>query len=83
MKLKDFCKSALLRLTVAVCCLLGGLGVAAAQSMLVSGTVTSAADGEPLIGVTVMVKNSKVGTATDIDGNYSIEAQKGSVLVFS
>ena len=62
MKLKDFCKSALLRLTVAVCCLLGGLGVAAAQSMLVSGTVTSAADGEPLIGVTVMVKNSKVGT---------------------
>ncbi|MDE6058102.1 MAG: TonB-dependent receptor, partial [Muribaculaceae bacterium] len=83
MKLKDFCKSALLRLTVAVCCLLGGLGVAAAQAMLVSGTVTSAADGEPLIGVTVMVKNSKVGTATDIDGNYSIEAQKGSVLVFS
>lgn len=83
MKLKDFCKSALLRLTVAVCCLLGGLGVAVAQSMLVSGTVTSAADGEPLIGVTVMVKNSKVGTATDIDGNYSIEAQKGSVLVFS
>ncbi|MDE5846843.1 MAG: TonB-dependent receptor, partial [Muribaculaceae bacterium] len=63
--------------------MLGGLGVAAAQSMLVSGTVTSAADGEPLIGVTVMVKNSKVGTATDIDGNYSIEAQKGSVLVFS
>lgn len=83
MKLKDFCKSALLRFAVAVCCLLGGLGVAAAQSMLVRGTVTSAADGEPLIGVTVMVKNSKVGTATDIDGNYSIETQKGSTLVFS
>ena len=83
MKLKDFCKSALLRLTVAVCCLLGGLGAASAQTLTVTGTVTSAADGEPLIGVTVLVKNSKVGTATDIDGNYRIEAQKGSVLVFS
>ncbi|MDE6290958.1 MAG: TonB-dependent receptor plug domain-containing protein, partial [Muribaculaceae bacterium] len=83
MKLKDFCKSALMRLTVAVCCLLAGLGVAAAQSLVVKGTVTSAADGEPLIGVTVMVKNSNVGTATDIDGNYSIEVQKGGTLVFS
>ena len=83
MKLKDFCKSVHLRLMVAVCCLLGGLGVAAAQSMHVSGTVTSASDGEPLIGVTVMVKNSTTGTSTDIDGNYTIEAQKGSVLVFS
>ena len=83
MKLKDFCKSALLRLTVAVCCLLGGLGVAAAQSMLVKGTVTSAADGEPLIGVTVMMKNSNVGTATDMDGNYSLEVKKGATLVFS
>ena len=83
MKLKDFCKSALLRLTLAVCCLLGGLGVAAAQTMLVKGTVTSAADGEPLIGVTVMVKNSNVGTATDFDGNYSIEVKKGATLVFS
>ena len=83
MKLKDFCKSALLRLTVAVCCLLGGLGAASAQTLTVTGTVTSAADGEPLIGVTVLVKNSNVGTATDIDGNYRIEARKGSVLVFS
>ncbi len=83
MKLKDFCKSAMLRFALAVCCLLGGLGVAAAQSLVVKGTVTSAADGEPLIGVTVMVKNSNVGTSTDLDGNYSIEVQKGATLVFS
>ncbi len=70
-------------MAVVICCLLGGIGLANAQSMLVKGTVTSAADGEPLIGVTVMVKNSKTGTATDFDGNYSIEAQKGSILVFS
>lgn len=70
-------------MAVVICCLLGGIGLANAQSMLVKGTVTSAADGEPLIGVTVMVKNSNVGTATDIDGNYSIETQKGATLVFS
>ena len=83
MKFKDFCMRGLLRLAVAVCCLLGGIGLAAAQSLVVTGTVTSAADGEPLIGVTVMVKNSSTGTATDIDGNYRIEAQKGATLVFS
>ena len=83
MKLKDFCRRGLFRLATVVCCVLGGLGLASAQEMVVKGTVTSAADGEPLIGVTVMVKNSSVGTATDLDGNYSIEAQKGAVLVFS
>ncbi|MDE6636743.1 MAG: TonB-dependent receptor [Muribaculaceae bacterium] len=70
-------------MAVVICCLLGGIGFANAQDMLVKGTVTSAADGEPLVGVTVMVKNSSVGTATDLDGNYSIEVQKGATLVFS
>ncbi len=83
MKIRNLCKTRFLRMAVVICCLLGSIGLANAQSMLVKGTVTSAADGEPLIGVTVMVKNSKVGTATDFDGNYSIEAQRGATLVFS
>ncbi len=83
MKINDLCKARFLRMAVVICCLLGGIGFAKAQDMLVKGTVTSAADGEPLVGVTVMVKNSSVGTATDIDGNYSIETQKGATLVFS
>ncbi|MDE5813895.1 MAG: SusC/RagA family TonB-linked outer membrane protein, partial [Muribaculaceae bacterium] len=83
MKIKDLSKTRFLRMAVVICCLLGGIGLAAAQSMLVKGTVTSASDGDPLIGVTVMVKNSNVGTATDLDGNYSIEVQKGATLVFS
>ncbi len=37
----------------------------------VSGTVTTP-DGDPMIGVTVLVKNSSNGTVTDIDGKYSI-----------
>ena len=49
----------------------------------VTGTVTSAADGEPLIGVTVMVKGG-TGVATDFDGNYSVEVpDDNAVLNFS
>lgn len=39
----------------------------------VTGTVTSAADGSPLIGATVRVKGTSTGTVTDIDGNFSID----------
>lgn len=54
-----------------------------AQSVDVSGTVLDD-QGEPLIGVTVMVDGSSNGTATDLDGNYSLKGvpSKGK-LVFS
>jgi len=39
----------------------------------VTGTVTNANDGLPLIGATVLVKGTSTGTVTDIDGNFSIE----------
>jgi len=51
--------------------------------IIISGTVKDA-DGFPLIGTTVMLKNSSVGTATDIDGNYSLSVPKDAkFLVFS
>ncbi len=83
MKINDLCKTRFLRMAVVICCMLGGIAFAKAQDLTVKGTVTSAADGEPLVGVTIMVKNSRVGTTSDIDGNYSIQVQKGSTLVFS
>lgn len=50
----------------------------------ITGVVTSADDSEPLIGVTVQVKeNRKRGTATDIDGRYTIEAEPGQTLLYS
>ena len=56
----------------------------AAQDMEVRGRVLDgAAPGEPMIGVTVMVKGTTVGTVTDFDGNYSLSVPKGAVLVFS
>ena len=49
----------------------------------ITGMVTSAEDGEPLIGVTVSIKGTPSGTVTDIDGSYSIDVDEGAVLIFS
>ncbi|WP_353780178.1 SusC/RagA family TonB-linked outer membrane protein [Winogradskyella sp. 3972H.M.0a.05] len=54
-----------------------------AQEKTVSGTVTSEADGLPLPGVNVIVKNTSRGAQTDFDGIYSINASEGEILVFS
>ena len=49
----------------------------------ISGKVTSATDGEPLIGATIQVQGDKNGVVTDFDGNYTIQAEQGQTLVFS
>lgn len=55
-----------------------------AQQRTITGKVSDANDGGPLPGVTVTLKNSNVGTATDADGNYEIGVPPGeAVLVFS
>ena len=51
-------------------------------NVTVSGTITSADDGEPLIGVSV-VSDSFQGVNSSIDGTYTIEVKGGSVLTFS
>lgn len=52
------------------------------QAQIISGTVTGE-DGLPLPGVNVFIKGSTTGTQTDFDGQYSITASPGEVLVFS
>ena len=47
-----------------------------------SGTVTDS-KGEPLIGVSILVKGTSNGTITDMDGNFKIQAAKGDVLEVS
>ncbi|GMQ29336.1 SusC/RagA family TonB-linked outer membrane protein [Algoriphagus confluentis] len=55
-----------------------------AQSRVITGTVTSTEDGMGVPGATVLVKGTTIGTATDIDGKYSISVPAGSnVLVFT
>lgn len=55
------------------------------QSATVTGTVTGAASGDPLIGVTVKLKRVAGGTLTDLDGTYAIEVADptDAILVFS
>ena len=48
----------------------------------VTGTVTDA-DGIPLSGATVNVQGTNTATSADFDGNYSIAAENGDVLVIS
>ncbi|MFV0505360.1 MAG: TonB-dependent receptor [Bacteroidales bacterium] len=54
------------------------------QGRSVSGVVTDAS-GEPLPGVTVMIKGTSKGAISDVDGNYSITGipSTGGILVFS
>ncbi|MBQ5409304.1 MAG: SusC/RagA family TonB-linked outer membrane protein, partial [Muribaculaceae bacterium] len=50
---------------------------------VVTGVVTQKSDGETIIGASVQVKGTTRGTATDIDGKYSIEVNDGEVLEIS
>jgi len=52
-----------------------------AQEKTVTGTISDASG--PLPGVTVLIKGTQMGTQSDFDGNYSIEASTGAVLEFS
>lgn len=54
-----------------------------AQEKTITGSITSAEDGAPLPGVNVLVQGSTTGTQTDFDGNYTIQATEGDVLIFS
>ena len=54
-----------------------------AQGIQVKGVVTSADDGQPIPGVSVVVKGTTLGMITDINGSYSLNAQGNSTLVFS
>ncbi|MEM1127196.1 MAG: TonB-dependent receptor [Bacteroidota bacterium] len=51
-------------------------GAASAQGTL-TGTVTSD-DGEPLIGVNIVIQGTLTGTTTDVDGAYTLEAPAGT-----
>lgn len=52
------------------------------QNLKVSGVVTDEA-GEPLIGVSVLVKGTTLGNITDLNGRFSLDVPEGSILEIS
>lgn len=71
------------RITFVLALLLLCVGqLAYAQTIKVTGTVTDAADGQPLTDVGVMVKGTTNGVVTDLNGQYVINVRRDAVLVF-
>lgn len=68
------------RLSVILTCLFLCVGMVLAQNKI-SGTVVSAEDGEPVIGASVMIQGTKVGTVTDIDGNFTLSANRANPML--
>ena len=71
-------RAIMLVLLMAVIC----LGTMNAQTITVTGIVTDATDGTSITGCSVVNNRSKSGAITDVNGRYSIQAQKGDVLLF-
>lgn len=60
-------------------CLLTGIGLMNAQtSRKITGVVFSEEDNQPVVGASVLIKGTNVGTTTDIDGKFSISSVPGS-----
>ncbi|NTW23315.1 MAG: SusC/RagA family TonB-linked outer membrane protein, partial [Lentimicrobium sp.] len=62
---------------------IGILPLAMAQQVKVTGKVTSAETGETLPGVTVVVKGTTTGAATDLDGKFTLDVPATATLVIS
>ena len=59
------------------------VGSVSAEQFRITGKVVDVKGNEPMIGATVEIKGTDHRTATDIDGNFSIEVEKGAILKFS
>lgn len=66
-----------------VCLLLYGFTALYAQDVQIKGKVTSAEDGEALPGVSVVIKGTQTGTATDANGNFVLTVPSNATLVIS
>ena len=67
---------------VFMCILLLSFNVSS-QNLSIKGTVLSEESGQPIPGVTVIIKGTSIGTTTDFDGFYTIDAAMETILVFS
>ena len=80
--MKNVCFTLSRKALLAIAMLLSFTLPALAQKITVTGYVDDSL-GEPLIGATVMEKGTSNGTATDFDGNFTINVAPNATLVFS
>ena len=60
------------KLMLLLTCLFVGIGLVTAQITKVTGTVLSEEDGLPVVGASILVKGTTVGTVTDMDGKFTL-----------
>lgn len=70
-----------IKFILTVFCFIFNMAMVMAQTS-VKGTVTDN-NGEPMIGVSVLEKGTANGVITDLDGNFALRVNRGSILVFS
>ncbi|MBP1677312.1 MAG: collagen-binding protein [Bacteroidetes bacterium] len=81
--LNDLARRTFKRMFIIMTLFLATQSVIAQEAVRISGVVKDDT-GEPLPSVSVMIKGTTIGTITDLDGKYSIEAKtKSGVLVFT
>lgn len=72
------------RLTLLLACLLVGIGLVIAQTpKKVTGLVISEEDNEPVVGASVLVKGTTIGTTTNVDGKFTIDQVPSSSRTYS
>ena len=65
---------------------MGGLALSSTMAFAqtsITGTVVSQDDGEPIIGASIRVAGTKTGTATDVDGKFTLNAGKDAIIEIS
>jgi TonB-linked SusC/RagA family outer membrane protein len=70
------------KLLILIFMLSGIVFTAAGQQKTITGTVTGSEDGQPVIGATVLIKGTTVGTTTDVNGKYQLNASPGQIIEF-
>ena len=76
-------KRLLVVLLCAIGMVLGTVPMHAQDNIRLEGRVLDGSTGEPVIGASVLVKDTTTGTVTDLDGHFTFSVPAGSVLVVS
>jgi hypothetical protein len=71
------------KITTFLLCVVFAGGALWAQNVQISGVVTDDADGQPLPGVSVVVKGSSISSSTDVNGRYTLSVPADATLAFS